>query len=120
MLPLGSKDEWELYKSCASQSGLKGADVVAEIAPLSIGEINVHETGVMTEEIVVDPIAVEHPSQEELQGVTDRVSLASELTKIYYEALNLTVVTKEFDVDTFAENVDTEQHIKEDDEIAMS
>jgi hypothetical protein len=28
MLPLGSKDEWQLYKSCASQSGLKGAEVV--------------------------------------------------------------------------------------------
>jgi hypothetical protein len=55
-----------------------------------------------------------------LQGVIDRVNLASELMKIYYEALNLTVVTKEFDVDTFAENVDTAQHIKEDDEIAMS
>jgi hypothetical protein len=25
MLPLGSEDEWQLYKSCASQSGLKGA-----------------------------------------------------------------------------------------------
>jgi hypothetical protein len=28
MLPLGSKNEWQLYKSCASQSGLKGAEIV--------------------------------------------------------------------------------------------
>jgi hypothetical protein len=28
MLPLGSKNKWQLYKSCASQSGLKGAEVV--------------------------------------------------------------------------------------------
>jgi hypothetical protein len=41
MLPLGSEDEWQLYKSCASQSGLKGAKVVAEIAPLPGGEITV-------------------------------------------------------------------------------
>jgi hypothetical protein len=41
MLPLGSKDELQLYKSCASESGLKGAEVVVEIAPLSGGEINV-------------------------------------------------------------------------------
>jgi hypothetical protein len=26
MLPLGSKDEWQLYKSCASKSGLKGVE----------------------------------------------------------------------------------------------
>jgi hypothetical protein len=41
MLPLGSKDELQLYKSCDSESGLKGAEVVMEIAPLSGGEINV-------------------------------------------------------------------------------
>jgi hypothetical protein len=41
VLPLGSEDEWQLYKSCASQSGLKGAEVVAEIAPLPGGEITV-------------------------------------------------------------------------------
>jgi hypothetical protein len=46
MLPLGSKDECKLYKSCASQSRLKGVKVVAEIAMLPIGEINVHNTGV--------------------------------------------------------------------------
>jgi hypothetical protein len=56
-----------LYKSCANQSGLKGADVVAEIAPLPGGEITVHETGVTIEETIADPIAVEQPTQEEWQ-----------------------------------------------------
>jgi hypothetical protein len=42
---------------------LKGAEVVAEIALLHVGEINVHETGVTTEETIADPIAVEQPSQ---------------------------------------------------------
>jgi hypothetical protein len=37
MLPLRSEDEWLLYKSYASKLGLKGADVVAEITPLSNG-----------------------------------------------------------------------------------
>jgi hypothetical protein len=32
--------------------------------------------------------------------------------KTNYEALNLAVVTNEFDVNTFVENVDTEQHIE--------
>jgi hypothetical protein len=41
------------------------AEVVAEIALLPIGEINVHETGVIAEETIADPIAVEQPSQEE-------------------------------------------------------
>jgi hypothetical protein len=36
------------------------------------------------------------------------------------KALNLTVVTDEFDADTFDENVDTEQHVEKDDEIARS
>jgi hypothetical protein len=45
---------------------LNGAELVAEIAPLPSGEISVQETGVMTEEIVVDPIAVEQASQEEV------------------------------------------------------
>jgi hypothetical protein len=70
MLPLGSKDECHLYKSYASESGLKGAEVVAEIAQLLSVEITVHETGVTTEEIVVDPIAVEQASQEEWNGAT--------------------------------------------------
>jgi hypothetical protein len=56
----------------------------------------------------------------ELQGVTHMVSLASELVKINFEALNLVVVTDEFDTDTFDENVDTEQHIEEDDETGRS
>jgi hypothetical protein len=66
MLPLGFEDEWELYKSCASQTGLKGAEVVAEIAPLPSCEIIVHEIGVTKEEIIADPIVVEQlPSQDE-------------------------------------------------------
>jgi hypothetical protein len=38
---------------------LKGAQVVAKIAPLPGGKITIHKTGVMTKEIVADPIAVE-------------------------------------------------------------
>jgi hypothetical protein len=41
------------------------------------------------------------------------------LAKINSKALNLVVVTDEFDTDMFAENIDTEQHIEEDDETAM-
>jgi hypothetical protein len=108
MLPLGSEDEWQLYKSCTSQFGLKGAEVVEKITLLSVGEINVHETGGMTEETVADPITVEHPSQEVWQGVTHMVSLDSELAKTNSEVLNLVVVIAEFDADTFAENDDTE------------
>jgi hypothetical protein len=63
MLPLGSEDERQLYKSCASQSGLKGAEVVAEIVPLPGSEITIQETGVTTEGIVADPIAVEQLTQ---------------------------------------------------------
>jgi hypothetical protein len=87
---------------------------------LHVGEINVHDIGVTTEQHEADPIAVEHPSQEELQGVTYRVSLASELAKTNSKALNLAVVTDEFDDDTFDENVDTKQHVKEDEETARS
>jgi hypothetical protein len=65
MLLLGTGDEWQLYKSCASQSELKDAEVVAEIAPLPVNEINVQDTGVTIEETIADPIAVEQPSQEE-------------------------------------------------------
>jgi hypothetical protein len=36
------------------------------------------------------------------------------------EALNLAVVTDDFDTDTFAKNVDTEQHVEEDDDTARS
>jgi uncharacterized protein YaiI (UPF0178 family) len=107
MLSLGSKDEWQLYKSCASQSGLKGAEVVGVIALLATGEITVHEDSVTTEEIIADPIIIEQPSQEELQGVTHTISLASKLVKINSKALNLAVITDEFDADTFDENIDT-------------
>jgi hypothetical protein len=120
MLCLGSEDEWQLYKSCASESGLKGAEVVGEIALLCAGEITMHETSVTTEETIADPIAVEQPSQEELQGVTHRVSLASELAKTHSEALNFAVVTDEFDIDMFDQNVDTEQHNEEDEETTRS
>jgi hypothetical protein len=109
-----------LYKSCASQSGLKGAEIVAEIALLPGGEVTVKETGVTTEEIVDDPIAGEQATQEEWQGDTHRVSLGNELAKINFEALNLVVVTDEFDVNTFDENVDNEPHIDEDDEASIS
>jgi hypothetical protein len=54
-----------LYKFNTSQTGLKSAEVVAEVALLSVGEITVHEMSVTTEEIVVDPIAVQQVSQEE-------------------------------------------------------
>jgi hypothetical protein len=120
MLPLGSEDEWQLYKSCTSQSGLKGAEVVTEMAPLSGGEITVHETGVTIEETIADPIVVERASQEEVQGSTHRVSLASELVKTNSEAMNLAVVTNKFNVDMFAENVDAEHHIEEDDKTVTS
>jgi hypothetical protein len=99
---------------------LKGAEVVGVIAPMFAGEITVHEDDMAMEETIADPITIEQPSQEELQGVTHTVSLASELTKTNSKSLNLAVVTDEFDADTFDENVDTEQHIEEDDETARS
>jgi hypothetical protein len=120
MLPFRSKDEWLLYKSCTSKSGLKGAEVVAEIARLPSDEITVQETGVTIEEIVVDPITVEQSSQVELHGATHRVSLGSKLVKTNSEALNLAVVTDEFDDETFDENIDTEAHVEEDDEAGIS
>jgi hypothetical protein len=99
---------------------LKGAEIVGVITLLSAGEITVHEDGMTTEETIADPITIEQPSQEELQGVTHTVSLASELAKINSEAVNLAMVTDEFDTDTLDENVDTEQHVEEDDETARS
>jgi hypothetical protein len=36
------------------------------------------------------------------------------------EGLNLAMVTDKFDADTFDENVDTELHVQEDDEAAIS
>jgi hypothetical protein len=120
MISLGSEDEWQLYKSCAIQSRMKGAEVVVEIVPLFVSEITVHETGMTTKETIANTIVVEQPSQEELQGVTLRVSLASELAKTNSKALNLAAVTNEFDANTFDENVATEQHIEEDKETARS
>jgi hypothetical protein len=38
------------------------------------------------------------------------------LAKTHSEALNFEVVTDEFDANTFDENVDTEQHVEEDEE----
>jgi hypothetical protein len=99
---------------------LKDAEVVGVIAPLSASEITVHEDHVTTEETIADPITIEQPRQEELQGVTHTVSLASELAKTNSEALNFAVVTVEFDTDTFDENIDTEQHVEEGDETGRS
>jgi hypothetical protein len=42
------------------------------------------------------------------------------LAKLNSEALNLAVVIGEFNADTFAENVDTEQHVEEDDETSIN
>jgi hypothetical protein len=55
-----------------------------------------------------------------LHGATHRVSLGSELAKIISEALNLAVVTDEFDNEIFDENVDTEAHNEEFDEAGIS
>jgi hypothetical protein len=99
---------------------LKGAEVVSKIASLPVDEINVHDIGVTIEETIADPIEVKQPIQEEWHGVTHRVSLGSELAKINSKALNLTVVSDEFHADTFPENIDTKQHIEEDDETSMS
>jgi hypothetical protein len=99
---------------------LKGAEVVSKIASLPVDEINVHDIGVTIEETIADPIEVEQPIQEEWHGVTHRVSLGSELAKTNSKALNLTVVSDEFHADTFPKNIDTKQHIEEDDETSMS
>jgi hypothetical protein len=42
------------------------------------------------------------------------------LAKTKSEALNLAVVTDDFDADTLVENVNTEQHVEEDDETSRS
>jgi hypothetical protein len=42
------------------------------------------------------------------------------LAKINSESLNLAVVRDEFDVDTFDENINNEQHVEENDELASS
>jgi hypothetical protein len=43
-----------------------------------------------------------------------------ELAKINSESLNLAVVRDEFDADTFDENLDNEQHVEKNDELASS
>jgi hypothetical protein len=116
MQSLGSEDEWQLYKTCARDSGLKGAKIVAEMTPLPGCEMTVYEMGIMIEKTIADPVAVEQLSQEERQGVTHRVSLGSELAKMNFESLNLALVTDEFDADTLDENLDNDQHVDENDE----
>jgi hypothetical protein len=88
------------------------------MALLSGSEIIVHEMGVTTEETIADPITVQQPSQQEWQNVTHKVSLASELAKTNSASLNLAVVRDEFDADTFDENLDNEQHVEKNDELA--
>jgi hypothetical protein len=90
------------------------------MSSLSSGEITVHEMGVMMEETIADPIAVEQLSQEEWQGVTHRASLASELAKTNSESLNLAVVRDEFNANTFDENLDNEQRVEKIDELGSS
>jgi hypothetical protein len=80
----------------------------------------VHGTGITTEDIIVGPIVIEVPSQEECQGLTHRVSLCSELVKINSESLNLALVRDEFDADTFDENFDNEHNIDENVESSSS
>jgi hypothetical protein len=120
MLPLRFKEEWQLYKTCAMDSGLKGAEVVAECASLLDGEMTVHRTGMTIEEIIVDPIIVEVLSQEECQSVAHMISLESELVKTNSEYLNLALVRDEFDANTFDENLNNEQNIDENDESSNS
>jgi hypothetical protein len=62
--------------------------------------MTMHEMSMTTDEIIVDPIAVEVPSQEQCQGATHMVSLGSELVKTNSESLNLALVRDEFDADT--------------------
>jgi hypothetical protein len=96
---------------------LKGAEVVAECAPsLPSSEMTVHGTGMTTEEIIVDPIAVEVLSLEECHGVTRRVNLGSELSKANARSLDLALVRDEFDVDMFDQNLGNEQNVDENDE----
>jgi hypothetical protein len=102
-----------LYKTCARDYGLKGEEIVAELVLLPGGEMTMHRTGMTIEEIIVDPIVVDQPSQNECQGVTHRVSLGSELVKANSEALDLALVRDEFDVDMFDQNSDNKQNVDE-------
>jgi hypothetical protein len=105
-----------LYKTYARDSGLKGVEVVVECASLPTSEMTVRGMIMTTKENIVDPIAVEIPSQEKCQGVTHMVSLGSDLAKMNSEYLNLTLVRDEFDANTFDENLDNEQNVNENDE----
>jgi hypothetical protein len=99
MAPLGSEDEWKLYKICARDSRLKGAEVVAEVVSLMGGEMLVQGTE-MIEDVIADPIVVKKPSQDECQNVTHRVTLGSEMAKAHSKSHNLALASDEFDVDT--------------------
>jgi hypothetical protein len=102
-----------LYKTYARDSGLKGVEVVAECTSLPAGEMTVRGMIMTMKENIVDPIAVEIPSQEKCQGVTHMVSLGNDLVKMNSEYLNLTLVRDEFDANTFDENLDNEQNVNE-------
>jgi hypothetical protein len=55
-----------------------------------------------------------------LHDATHRVSLGSELAKTNSEALNLAIVTDEFDDEIFDGNVDIEIHVEEEEEAGIS
>jgi hypothetical protein len=103
-----------LYKACARDSGLKGAEVIAEVMSSMCGGIIVHQTA-MTEEVIADPIAVEQLSQEEVQNVNQRLSLGSEMAKANSDFHDLALATDEFDV-KMLEDEPINDRIDEDDE----
>jgi hypothetical protein len=109
-----------LYKTCARDYGLKGANVVIECEPLHGSEMIMHETVMPMKEIIVEHIAMEVPSQEECQGTTHKVSLGSKLAKVNSNTLNLALVRDEFDADIFDQNLDNEQYVDENDESSSS
>jgi hypothetical protein len=119
MLPLRSEDKWKLHKECARDSGLKGAEVIAEVVPLTGGEMLVQGTG-MTEEVIVDPIVLEQLSQDECHNVTHRVSLGREMAKSHLEFRNLVLANNEFDVNILDNEPSNEENIDEDDEASSS
>jgi hypothetical protein len=120
MLPLGSKDESQLYNTCATDSRLKGVEVITKYTLFPGGEMTLHGTGMTTEEIIVDSIVVGVPNQYECQSVTYRVSLGGELVKANSVSLNLSLVRYEFDVDVFDQNIGNEQNVDENDESSSS
>jgi hypothetical protein len=109
-----------LYKTCARDYGLKGANAVIECEPLHGSEMIMHETVMTMKEIIVEHIAMEVPSQEECQGTTHKVSLGSKLAKANSNTLNLALVRDEFDADIFDQNLDNEQYVDENDESSSS